>query len=349
MTNEFKRRNELRRDGCAGKVDAGTLRALLASLPPGVPNSDVLLGLNEADDAAVFLMDDGRAVAATLDFARPLIPDPASSGAIAAANAMSDVYAVGLRPLFALSILAVPFDQKDGDFVRQLISGAAKKCAEVGVQIIGGHSYHAEEILFGLSVIGTGDVASVVSKRGAAAGDDLILTKGIGSGVISEAYVRGIMAPDQESNFVSWCARVNSEGALIGTHRLASAMTDVTGFGLLGHLSELLERAPGISARLDLKSVPVFPGANSLARAGCLSGAAWVNRKQFGKGVDFRSDVDDAAHRLMLFDAETNGGLLVAVPPGKSATLMSHLIRTGIEDAAVVGTLESGCGQIIVV
>ncbi len=335
-----------KRAGCAAKQPPGTLLPLLAGLPP-LRDPAVMIGNQSADDAAVYRLDDERALVLTTDFFTPIVDDAYDFGAVAAANALSDVYAMGGRPLTALNLVGFPAELPL-ELLAEILRGGADKAAEAGIDLVGGHTIKSEEPIYGLAVTGEVHPARVVSNAGGKPGDALLLTKFIGVGIISTAAKR-----DQD-RLGAIGAAIASMGTLnrgaaeamqaVGVH----AATDVTGFGLLGHLRNVAA-ASGVSARVEAAAVPVFEAARRYAHEGIVPGGSHANHDFLRAWVDWPEDLA-MAEQLLLADAQTSGGLLIAVPPERLEELRAALIEAGCPVAARVGELVAGeAGRIQVV
>jgi selenide,water dikinase len=276
------------------------------------------VGAVSADDAAVFLLAPDRALVSTVDFFTPIVDDPAAFGAIAAANSLSDVYAMGAKPLFALSVLAFPRRLLGEGLLDRIVAGGAAKLAEAGVPVVGGHSIDDDEPKFGYAVTGEIHPDRIVTTRGARPGDELYLTKPLCSGLVATAIKRGLCPPELERAAVAVMSQLNrlaSEAMLaVG----ASAATDVTGFGLLGHLANF-----GTGADIQLAAVPVLPGVRELAAAGLFPSGSLRNYQALEETVDWGSLSE--ADRLLLCDAQTSGGLLVALPPERASAFVDGM------------------------
>jgi selenium donor protein len=289
----------------------------------------------------VYRLAPDLAIVQTVDFFTPIVDDAWAWGRIAAANALSDVYAMGGRPVTALNLVGWP-RELDLELLGRVIEGGADACAEADVSVIGGHSVDDPEPKFGLAVTGTVHPDRVVTTTGAAPGAELILTKPLGMGIISSAIKEGRAAPATVERAVAVMGRLNRVAAESMLEVGVQAATDVTGFGLMIHLRELL--GPRLKATLHFDAIPMLPEAIELAAAGILSGGSKRNMEAAHDFVD-TGDLDDA-RRAVLFDAQTSGGLLIAVAPERSTRLLELIEERGVEDAARIGTLEAGTGEI---
>jgi selenide,water dikinase len=336
-----------KRAGCAAKQPPGYLLSLLAALPP-ITDPNVLVGNATADDAAVYRLSDDLALVLTTDFFTPIVDLPYDFGAIAAANALSDVYAMGGSPLAALSIVGFPDAVLPPEVLVDILRGASDKAAEAGIAIVGGHTIKSEEPIFGLAVVGQVPPDQVLSNQGAQPGDALILTKPLGLGIITTAAKNGedrLDAIGDAIGVMKTLNRVASE-AIVGVG--AHALTDVTGFGFLGHLRNMVA-ASGVGAQVYLERVPVLNAARRYVEAGVAPGGTHANHKFLADWVDYADNVS-SHEQLLLCDAQTSGGLLAAVPAEKSRVLVEALVAGGMSEAAEVGRIEAAPkGKIAVV
>jgi selenide,water dikinase len=332
--------------GCACKLPLATLDQLMTTLgadggPGGLAGAagDLLVGAAEGDDAAVLRLDDDRALVLTTDFFTPIVDDPRDWGRVAAANAMSDVYAMGGRPVIALNLTAWPGQTLPVELLAEVLRGGAAQCSLAGCLVVGGHTIDDPEPKYGLAVVGMADPARLMTVDQARDGDLLVLTKPIGTGVIATAHKRGAAPDDVLAGAVAAMTTLNgpaSEAALAAGVRAA---TDVTGFGLLGHLHRML-RASGVAAEVWADQVPLLPGAAELAAAGFISGGTNANVSYLSGVTDIEPDTDPVT-AVLLHDAQTSGGLLIAVPPAAAGGLREDLRGRGAE-AALVGTVQAG-------
>jgi selenide, water dikinase len=308
-----------------------------------VPTSSdeaLLVGLDTPDDAAVYSIAPGVALVQTVDFFTPIVDDPFDWGRIAAANALSDVYAMGGQPRTAMNLVAWP-RSLGFELLGRVLQGAGKVCAEAGVAIVGGHSVDDPEPKFGLAVTGTVDPDLVVRTAGASVGDVLVLTKPLGMGIISSGIKDGITTPETVAAATEIMARLNRDASEAMLETGVSAATDVTGFGLIGHLLEMLGDK---GAELELRAIPVLPEAFALAERGILPAGSKRNREAAESLVDAGNLSN--AQRAVLFDAQTSGGLLIAVSPDRADELMGALERKGISDAASIGRIVEPNGEV---
>lgn len=311
-------------------------------------DKNVIIGLDRADDAGVYRISDDLALIQTVDFFTPVVDDPYGFGQIAAANALSDVYAMGGEPRTAMNLVAFPIDAMDLAVLRNIIKGGIDKLKEAGVALVGGHSIQDKEIKYGLSVTGLVHPQRVLAKKTMKAGDRLVLTKPLGTGIVNTAAKAAMASDDLIHRATRLMAALNRDAANIMTGFRINACTDVTGFGLLGHLAEMVEGA-GVGARVKAHSVPLIAEALEFAAMGFIPAGAYNNRSfresmiDIGKGVPReRADV--------LFDPQTSGGLLISVKKEEAGPLVDALRDGGVEDAVLIGeVVDDAQGKITVV
>ena len=333
--------------GCACKLRPQMLEEILARLP-AVEDVNILVGTDTADDAAVYRLSDDTAVVATVDFFTPVVDDPYHFGAIAAANALSDVYAMGGKPLFALNIVGFPSNRLPGEVLQRILEGALDKAAEAGVSIIGGHTVDDTEPKYGMAVTGIIHPEKILTNAGARPGDALILTKPLGTGILTTALKRGLLEDATEKSIVALMATLNRSAAEALEGLPVSACTDVTGFGLLGHLREMAEGS-GVDVVLHAERVPLLQEAVDMAAAGVVPGGTLDNMEYVACAVAWDEAVPKT-RRIVLCDAQTSGGLLVALPAAHGKKYLDRLRQAGIADAALVGEVTGeGKGKITVV
>jgi selenide,water dikinase len=302
---------------------------------------DIIVGTDTADDAAVFRLIDEMALVQTVDFFTPIVDDPYQFGLIAAANSLSDIYAMGARPLMALNIIGFPSRKLPMTIMAEILQGGAAKASEAGIPIVGGHTVDDEEPKYGLVATGIVHPEEVVTNAGGRPGDVLVLTKPIGTGIISQGIKKGIVNQEVIEEVVAVMGCLNKEAAEAMIEVGVNACTDVTGFGLLGHLHEMASGS-GLSAEVRLSQVPIIEAARALVVEGVVPGGSKRNLSYIGKYVDWMSGFSEA-DQLLLADAQTSGGLLMAVPQEKVDSLMRKLAeREGILAAAVIGELTEG-------
>ncbi len=332
--------------GCGCKLAPAVLRDILSRTPASVPFAALMVGTETSDDAAVWRLNDTQALVATTDFFMPVVDDPHVFGRIAATNALSDVYAMGGRPIFALAIVGMPVDRMRVEDVQQILTGGASVCAEAGVPIAGGHSIDSAEPIYGLVALGLVHPDRVRRNSDARPGDVLILTKGLGVGVFSAALKQGRLDQAGYAAMVATTTQLNAVGADLADKAEVHAMTDVTGFGLLGHLLEVC-RGAGLSAELRWADTPLLPGAQALAEAGVRTGASTRNWASYGEAVRLPAGAPDAL-RDLLCDPQTSGGLLLSVGLEAAADVLAQVRAAGFAQSAVIGQLEAGPAEITV-
>jgi selenide,water dikinase len=330
--------------GCGCKLSPAVLHELLAGMPAVQAFPDLLVGIETGDDAAVYRLNDEQAVVATTDFFMPIVDDPFDFGRISAANALSDVYAMGGRPILALAILGMPLSKIAPATVSAILTGGAAICSEAGIPVAGGHSIDSPEPIYGLAVIGLVRPDRVLRNSGAKPGDVLILSKALGIGVISAALKSGRLEAQLERNvyaaLVDSATRLNTAGHTLATVAQVHAMTDVTGFGLLGHGLEMC-RGSGLRARIRFDALPLLNGVADLARIPYRTGAAGRNWGSYGGQVALAPGLADWKRDLMC-DPQTSGGLLVAVAPDGVAKVLELFRAAGFDRAAVIGEMGDG-------
>jgi selenide,water dikinase len=328
-----------RAGGCAAKYAAARLEGLLAGLVPA-ENDDLLVGLDPADDAAVYRLDDERALVFTVDFFPPLVDDPRTFGAIAATNALNDVFAMGGAPLLALSIAAFP-EELPTEMLGEVLAGADERVRAAGAILAGGHTIRDDEPKYGLAVVGTVRPDALWPKAGANPGDELFLTKRLGTGIVLQAQREGRASPEALDAAVASMTELNRGAADTLRPFMPNAVTDVTGFGLLGHVHELASRS-GVRALLDAGSLPLLPTALELAQVGVRTGGDRRNRDYGAEHVE--SHADDALEALA-YDPQTAGGLLVSIPEDRAVVLEATFAAAG-QLLARIGRIEAGSGVV---
>jgi selenide, water dikinase len=326
--------------GCGCKLDPAVLRTLLANQPVAGPFERLLVGNETADDAAVWALDDGTCIIATTDFFTPMVDDPRDFGRIAATNAISDVYAMGGRPVMALAILGMPVGKIAPELVAEILKGGASICAEAGIPVAGGHSIDTPEPIYGLAVIGTCRREEVRRNADARPGDALILTKPLGIGIYSAAIKRDGLPEGGYADFIATTTRLNRVGADLARDGAVHAITDVTGFGVLGHALELA-RGAGLTLTIEADTLPLLPAAEPLARDGFVTGASHRNWTAFGEAVDLPPEFPEW-RRHLLTDPQTSGGLLIACAPEAAAEILVRIREAGFAQAARIGCTEAG-------
>ncbi len=327
--------------GCAAKYSAAQLQELLAGFVPAEAE-DLLVGLSPADDAAVYRLDDETALVFTLDFFPPLVDDPAVFGAIAATNALNDVFAMGGRPLLALSIAEFP-EELPRETVAAILDAADRQVREAGAILAGGHTIRDREPKYGLAVVGTVHPGGVWPKSGAHAGDTLFLTKPLGTGLVLHGAAHGLAGPDEVEAAVDWMTTLNRDWADVLRAFRPNAVTDVTGFGLLGHAHEMAERS-GVRLVLEAGEWPALAGALDVARAGEKTGGDRRNRDFAAAHVSTDGVPDELV--ALGYDPQTAGGLLVSLPAEKGPALAAELAARGLF-VRRIGRVDEGAGVAV--
>jgi selenide,water dikinase len=304
---------------------------------------DLLIGLGQPDDAAVYRLSDRHAIVQTVDFFTPVVDDPYAYGAIAAANAMSDVYAMGGEVLFALNIAALP-DDMPGEVVSEILRGGADKVAEAGAVIAGGHTIKDREPKYGLCVTGVVNPAEVMAKGGAKPGDLLVLTKPLGVGVVTTAIKQDLAQPEHVDPTIASMSRLNRDAARAARDLGARGGTDITGFGLIGHAWEMAHAA-GVRFRFWWEALPFLPGALEYGRDWVFPGGAATNEATYQLHVQFDPALEPW-QRMMLFDPETSGGLLIAIAASR-ADALANALKAGGDSAFIIGEVVEGSGIVV--
>jgi selenide,water dikinase len=331
--------------GCGCKIAPGVLSEILHAIPRGVVPEALLRGTENNEDAAVYTLNDSQALVATTDFFTPIVDDPYDFGRNAATNAISDVYAMGGKPIFALALLGMPINAVPLQMVRRITAGGESICAEVGIPIAGGHSIDTVEPIYGLVALGLVHPDKVKRNNGARAGDRIILGKPLGVGILSAALKQGKLSETGYRRMVEYTTKLNRPGVEFADMEGVHALTDVTGFGLAGHLLELC-RGAGVGAHLRWSDVPVMPEAVEHAKAGIFTGASTRNWAGYGKEVTLKSLQE--WEKNLLTDPQTSGGLLVACSPESEAGVLEVFRRYGFDAARTIGSFSAGAGLAVV-
>jgi len=310
-------------------------------------DENVLVGLERADDAGVYRVTDDIALIQTVDFFTPIVDDPYWFGQIAAANALSDVYAMGGVPKTAMNLVAFPLKDMDISILRQIIQGGVDKMREAGVVLVGGHSVEDKELKYGLSVTGFIHPDRILVKKDLRAGDRLILTKPLGTGIVNTAIKGGLASPELIDRVTRLMATLNREAAAVMSRYPVHACTDITGFGLLGHMAEMITDTP-LGIRLNSRAIPILPEALEYAGMGLVPAGAYKNREFRECMVDFAPSVDRLVQDI-LFDPQTSGGLLISVAPERADDLVSELKERGVDEPARIGEVVTAPRERIVV
>jgi selenide,water dikinase len=332
--------------GCGCKLSPGVLRDILAGMPQAAAFTSLMVGTETSDDAAVWRLNDTQALVATTDFFMPVVDDPFDFGRIAATNALSDVYAMGGRPILALALVGMPVNVLSTGTIGQILAGGASVCADAGIPVAGGHSIDSVEPIYGLVALGLVHPDRVRTNRGAQVGDVLILTKGLGVGVLSAALKQGRLDQAGYATMLASTTRLNAVGADLAEVDAVHALTDVTGFGLLGHALEMA-RGAGLAVEIEAGAVPLLDGVEALARDGVRTGASGRNWDSYGPGVALPGGFD-GWRRDLLTDPQTSGGLLIAVTPDAAPAVLTRVRAAGFDRAAVVGRTVEGTGVRVV-
>ncbi len=326
--------------GCGCKIAPAVLSRLLADSPLRALPADLLVGVETADDAAVYRFNDTQAVVATTDFFTPIVDDPFDFGRIAATNALSDVYAMGGTPIFALAIVGMPLDKLPEEVIRQILAGGESVCAAAGIPIAGGHSIDVLEPIYGLVGIGIVHPAHLKRNAGAQAGDVLILGKPLGIGILSGALKKGLLSDAGYAEMLRWTTQLNTVGPQLAKMPGVHAVTDVTGFGLAGHLLEIC-RGSRLAARVEFNRLPLIEEAVTHVRAGIATGASSRNWSSYGPSVQLAPALEEWQQKVMT-DPQTSGGLLVACAPESVAEVLAAFHADGFAPATVIGSLAAG-------
>ncbi len=308
-------------------------------------DENVLVGLDRADDAGVYRLSDDVALIQTVDFFTPIVDDPYWFGQIAAANALSDVYAMGGEPKTAMNLVAFPVKEMPLSVLREIIQGGSDKLAEAGVVLIGGHSIEDRELKYGLSVTGTVHPTRVITKKDLRAGDRLVLTKPLGTGIVTTAIKAKTASPELEGRITRLMATLNRDAAAVMSKFDVSACTDVTGFGLLGHLAEMVSGS-AMSAHLASERLPVLPEALEFASMGLIPAGAYRNQ-EFRESMTRFAEAVSRPLQNVLVDPQTSGGLLISVKGTDAAGLVAALKDAGVEGAAEIGEIVADPGEMI--
>lgn len=332
--------------GCGCKISPLLLQEILAGLPKHLPYPDLLVGKETSDDAAVYRLNDHLALVVTTDFFMPIVDNPEDFGRIAATNALSDIYAMGASPILALAIVGMPVDKLPMQTIREILVGGASVCETAGIPLAGGHSIDAPEPIYGLVVVGTAHPDHIKRNDRALAGDVLILGKPIGIGVLSAALKKDELNDEGYRQLVATATQLNTIGAELGHRTDVHAMTDVTGFALLGHLLEIC-RGSALQAQLRLADVPVLPAAWTLAEAGFATGAATRNWASYSHEVEFSTAPPEWQRRL-LCDPQTSGGLLVSCAKETAQEILTLFHSAGFAEARLIGSMHPGTAKVCV-
>lgn len=330
--------------GCGCKIAPAVLSEILSGLPQAGMFPDLLVGLESSDDAAVYRLNDKQAIIATTDFFMPIVDDAYDFGRIAATNALSDIYAMGGQPILALAVVGMPIDKLPVDTIRQIMAGGASVCEQAGIPIAGGHSIDSPEPIYGLVALGIVHPDKVKRNDKAQAGDVLILSKPLGVGVLSAALKKGELNAEGYRQMIDVTTQLNLTGKKLSAMDGVHAMTDVTGFALLGHLLEIC-RGSQVQAQIDFERIPLIEIASQLAKAGYATGAAARNWASYGESVELPGVAE--WQRKLLCDPQTSGGLLVSCAPESADAVLAAFHADGFNRAAVIGSLQAGDVKVV--
>jgi selenide, water dikinase len=329
--------------GCGCKLAPAVLEKIIAGTVGGLTPPDLLVGVETSDDAAVYRISDTQAIVATTDFFMPIVDDPFDFGAIAATNAISDVYAMGGTPLFALALVGMPIDRLPVETIRRILEGGQSACRRAGIPVAGGHSVDSVEAIYGLVAIGLVDPRHLKRNSSAKPGDRIVLGKPLGVGVYSAALKQDKLGETQYRVMIETTTKLNTPGPRLARMDDVHALTDVTGFGLLGHLVEVCKGA-GVRATVRWDAVPFLPEAETLARGGNITGASGRNWAGYGDLIDLGGR--DKTARALLTDPQTSGGLLVTCAPSAVDEVLAAFRAEGFDQAAVIGEIQSGAAGV---
>ncbi|MEY3202482.1 MAG: selenide, water dikinase SelD [Pseudomonadota bacterium] len=329
--------------GCGCKIAPGVLSQILSKSPMGAMSAALMVGLETSDDAAVYRLNDAQALIATTDFFTPIVDDPFDFGRIAATNAISDIYAMGGEPIMALAIVGMPLETLPLEVIGRILEGGQAVCKAAGIPLAGGHSIDVVEPIYGLVALGLAHPDHIKRNCDAQAGDVLILGKPLGVGVLSAALKKGLLSSAGYEAMIAHTTKLNIAGVKLGKLAGVRAMTDVTGFGLAGHLLEIC-RGSGLSAALDFSRVPLIEEAVRHAQAGIKTGASARNWAGYGEAVALPGLAD--WQQVLLTDPQTSGGLLVSCAPADADSVLQVFRQAGFGEAAVVGEMMAGPAQI---
>jgi selenide,water dikinase len=332
--------------GCGCKLAPGVLAEILAGMPAGAGFANLMVGTETSDDAAVWRLNDDQALVATTDFFMPVVDDPGDFGRIAATNAISDVYAMGAKPIFALALVGMPVSRLAPEMIRAILAGGAAACAGAGIPVAGGHSIDSVEPIYGLAVLGLVHPDKILTNRGARVGDALVLTKALGVGVLSAAFKQDRLSAEGYAALIASTTQLNDLGAELADFGGVSAVTDVTGFGLLGHALEM-SRGAGLGIEIDAAAPALLPGVEALLKAGVRTGASSRNWASYGGEV--RGDGTLCEWRRdLLTDPQTSGGLLIAIAPDQVDRLVGWARERGFAASRIVGRVGGGPAGVTV-
>lgn len=332
--------------GCGCKISPALLQQILGDVKDRLPYPDLLVGTETSDDAAVYRLNDHQAIIATTDFFMPIVDHPFDFGRIAATNALSDVYAMGGTPIMALAIVGMPINKLSVETIQAILQGGESVCRLAGIPLAGGHSIDSPEPIYGLVAIGIVHPDKIKKNNKAKEGDVLILGKGLGVGIMAAAFKKGVLSDAGYAQLIENTTKLNDVGSQLSEFASVHALTDVTGFGLLGHLLEIC-RGSGLQALIAFNQVPILSEALPLAISGYGPGAIERNMESYGQAVHFSPNLNTWQKRL-LADAQTSGGLLVSVALEDVDEVLACFHRSGFSEAAVIGVMEVGDVGVVV-
>jgi len=330
--------------GCGCKIDPAVLKELLGQMPAMPAYEGLLVGTETADDAAVYQLNDEQAIIATTDFFMPIVDDPYDFGQIAATNALSDIYAMGGQPLMALAIVGMPVNVLPHEQIGQILAGGAQACQRAGIPVAGGHSIDSVEPIYGLAAIGMVHPQRLKRNNQAQAGDVLIFGKALGVGVLSAAFKQERLSAAGYEAMRDSMIQLNTVGPLLAALEGVHAMTDVTGFGLLGHANEIAQGS-GLQVEIDYDALRWLPESTELAKQGVVTGASNRNWKAYGQQVVLPDNIE-LYQRHLLTDPQTSGGLLVSCAPEQADEVLALFRREGFAQAARIGQVHAGAAQV---
>lgn len=332
--------------GCGCKISPAVLRDMLADVPLAQAFPDLMVGIESGDDAAVYRLNDEQAIIATTDFFMPIVDDAFDFGRIAATNALSDVYAMGGKPILALAIVGMPVNTLPLDVIQKILAGGASVCGQIGIPVAGGHSIDAPEPIYGLVALGLAHPSHIKRNNQAQDNDVLILTKGLGVGILSAALKKEQLDETGYAEMLCTATQLNTPGVWLAQMDDVHAMTDVTGFGLLGHLLGLC-RGARLTAKIMFGKLPLLPTARQLAQQGFVTGASSRNWQSYAHEVELAPSLA-AWQQNFITDPQTSGGLLISCSEGASQKIIQRLHHEGFLSAATIGRLHTGAARVIV-
>ena len=321
--------------GCGCKIAPAILSEILAKMPLGVVAKELLVGTETSDDAAVWRLNDSQALVATTDFFMPVVDDPFEFGRIAATNAISDIYAMGATPIFALALVGMPIQVLSKETIGRILEGGQSVCTQAGIPIAGGHTIDSVEPIYGLVALGIAHPDHIRRNRDAHAGDVLILGKGLGVGIYSAALKKEKLSPQHYKEMIQSTTQLNTVGAQLGVDPSVHALTDITGFGLAGHLLEIA-RGSDLDAVVSALALPVLPGVKELIAQGHFTGASTRNWEGYGNAVAIAPELPDEIKTLVT-DPQTSGGLLACVAPDAADRVLNQFKAAGFSYARAIG------------